>query len=146
MFFYILLHSLSGISHCCRCFINHFIILLKKCALPFTGYSGLNCQEERSDCRNDTCPERAMCKDEPGINNFTCLCRSGYTGLDCDITVSILKIKSNTVYKFSVIDIIYNFIVIFHSAYERTSISKFDNCKRAGNQYLILILFLFFFL
>lgn len=40
-----------------------------------------------SDCRNDTCPARAMCKDEPGFNNFTCLCRSGYTGIDCDITI-----------------------------------------------------------
>ena len=56
--------------------------------LLFIGYSGLNCQEEKSDCRNDTCPERAMCKDEPGLNNFTCLCRSGYTGPNCDITVS----------------------------------------------------------
>ena len=54
----------------------------------FTGYTGVNCQVEKSDCRNDTCPERAMCKDEPGINNYTCLCRSGYTGHDCDVTVS----------------------------------------------------------
>lgn len=30
-----------------------------------------------------------MCKDEPGYNNYTCLCRAGYTGLDCDITVSL---------------------------------------------------------
>lgn len=55
--------------------------------LPCTGYSGINCQEEKSDCRNDTCPQRAMCKDEPGVGNFTCLCRSGYTGENCDLTV-----------------------------------------------------------
>lgn len=58
-----------------------------RCNCP-PGYGGINCQEEKSDCRNDTCPERAMCKDEPGYNNFTCLCRSGYTGVDCDVTVS----------------------------------------------------------
>ncbi|KAH1029275.1 hypothetical protein HUJ05_002540 [Dendroctonus ponderosae] len=52
-----------------------------RCQCP-PGYSGINCQEERSDCSNDTCPARAMCKDEPGYKNFTCLCRSGYTGID----------------------------------------------------------------
>ena len=28
-----------------------------------------------------------MCKDEPGVGNFTCLCKSGYTGDGCDVTV-----------------------------------------------------------
>lgn len=58
-----------------------------KTLTTLAGYSGINCQEEKSDCRNDTCPQRAMCKDEPGLGNFTCLCRSGYTGENCDMTV-----------------------------------------------------------
>lgn len=67
-----------------------------RCSCP-PGYGGINCQEEKSDCRNDTCPERAMCKDEPGYNNFTCLCRSGYTGIDCDITVCISLVLSSSI-------------------------------------------------
>lgn len=51
------------------------------------GYSGVNCQEQKSNCRNDTCPEQAMCKTEPGIGNHTCLCKNGYTGTNCDVTI-----------------------------------------------------------
>ncbi|GBP19642.1 Fibropellin-1 [Eumeta japonica] len=65
-----------------------------RCSCP-PGYGGKNCQEEKSDCRNDTCPERAMCKDEPGYDNFTCLCRSGYTGVDCDITINPCTANGN---------------------------------------------------
>src|SRR5947208_2026407 len=58
------------------------------CRCP-TGYSGLNCQLEKSDCdRNNTCPERAMCQDLPGLGEFNCLCRSGYEGPACNITVN----------------------------------------------------------
>ena len=28
-----------------------------------------------------------MCRNEPGVGNFTCLCKSGYTGEKCDVTV-----------------------------------------------------------
>ena len=51
------------------------------------GFSGLQCQEEDSDCASSPCPDRAMCRNEPGIGNYTCLCKSGYTGESCDVTV-----------------------------------------------------------
>ncbi|KAG0433549.1 hypothetical protein HPB47_019805, partial [Ixodes persulcatus] len=56
-----------------------------KCA---PGYSGLQCQLEKSDCLNNTCPDRAMCQDMPGIGTVNCLCRSGYEGPTCNITVN----------------------------------------------------------
>ena len=52
------------------------------------GYSGINCEIEESDCKENPCPDRAMCRDEPGVGNFTCLCKSGYAGDKCDITVN----------------------------------------------------------
>ena len=49
------------------------------CKCP-VGYNGLQCNNEVSDCDKNPCPERTMCRDEPGKGNYTCLCRSGYTG------------------------------------------------------------------
>ena len=45
-----------------------------RCECP-PGYSGLQCNEEESDCNNASyvCPERKMCRNEPGQGNFTCL-------------------------------------------------------------------------
>lgn len=36
-----------------------------------------------------------MCKNEPGYNNYTCLCRSGYTGIDCDISIDPCTANGN---------------------------------------------------
>lgn len=36
-----------------------------------------------------------MCKNEPGYGNFTCLCRSGYTGDDCDVTINPCTANGN---------------------------------------------------
>ncbi|XP_076035426.1 sushi, von Willebrand factor type A, EGF and pentraxin domain-containing protein uif [Oratosquilla oratoria] len=58
-----------------------------RCDCP-PGYAGLQCQEEESDCVEGACPDRAMCKDNPGIGVYECLCRSGYTGPDCNVTVN----------------------------------------------------------
>ena len=46
------------------------------------GFTGLQCNEEDSDCDKvpSVCPDRTMCRNEPGIGNFSCLCRAGYTG------------------------------------------------------------------
>ena len=58
--------------------------------LCLAGYTGLQCQIEDSDCDKSPCPARAMCRDEPGLNNYTCLCRSGYKGKNYN---SLLGIK-----------------------------------------------------
>ena len=59
------------------------------------GYSGLQCIEELSSCDSNPCPDRAMCKNEPGPGEFTCLCRSGYTGESCDVTVDPCAVNGN---------------------------------------------------
>merc|ERR1719211_833986 len=43
------------------------------------GFGGKQCQVEDSDCDISPCPDRAMCRNEPGIGNYSCLCKSGYT-------------------------------------------------------------------
>ena len=47
------------------------------------GFTGLQCNEEDSDCDKVpyVCPDRTMCRNEPGLGNFSCLCRSGYQGI-----------------------------------------------------------------
>ena len=57
------------------------------CNCPL-GYSGLQCQEEESSCINNTCSPQSMCKNEPGYENYSCLCRSGFTGENCSVTVN----------------------------------------------------------
>ena len=65
-----------------------------KCNCP-DGYSGLQCQDEVGDCDINSCPDRAMCKDNPGIGEFECLCRAGYTGPGCNITLNPCVEKGN---------------------------------------------------
>ncbi|XP_067122803.1 uncharacterized protein [Centruroides vittatus] len=64
------------------------------CRCP-PGFSGLQCQEEQNECFNNTCPERAMCQNAPGIGNVNCLCRSGYEGIGCNITVNPCIVGDN---------------------------------------------------
>ena len=47
----------------------------------------MQCQEEDSDCDQQLCSSQAMCRNEPGVGNYTCLCKSGYKGDACDITI-----------------------------------------------------------
>ncbi|CAA3006472.1 sushi, von Willebrand factor type A, EGF and pentraxin domain-containing 1 isoform X1 [Olea europaea subsp. europaea] len=76
-----------------------------KCKCP-PGFTGLQCQIEQSqDCSpksatqgvggESSCPERSMCQDLPGPNNFTCLCRTGYTGPQCNITVNPCEVMNS---------------------------------------------------
>lgn len=55
---------------------------------PSVGYTGLQCQLEQSECLNGSCPERAMCQDLPGLGTINCLCRSGYEGPACNVTIN----------------------------------------------------------
>ena len=48
----------------------------------------MQCQLGQSECRNGSCPDRAMCQDLPGIGTINCLCRSGYEGPACNVTVN----------------------------------------------------------
>lgn len=48
----------------------------------------MQCQLGPSECRNGSCPDRAMCQDLPGVGTINCLCRSGYEGPACNITVN----------------------------------------------------------
>lgn len=57
------------------------------CRCP-PGFSGLQCQTEQDECLPDSCPEKAMCQNLPGIGNLNCLCRSGYEGHNCNVTVN----------------------------------------------------------
>lgn len=58
------------------------------CKCP-PGYFGLQCQLEKSECdeKVNPCPERAMCQDLPGRGTTKCLCRSGYAGPSCNVTL-----------------------------------------------------------
>ncbi|XP_076318247.1 uncharacterized protein LOC143229580 isoform X1 [Tachypleus tridentatus] len=64
------------------------------CQCP-DGYSGRQCQIEQNECKNTTCPERAMCQDLPGMGTVNCLCRLGYEGTSCNITVNPCIAKGN---------------------------------------------------
>lgn len=57
------------------------------CRCP-PGFSGLQCQNEREECGPDTCPSKAMCQNAPGINNVNCLCKTGYEGQNCNVTIN----------------------------------------------------------
>lgn len=48
----------------------------------------MQCQIGQSECQNGSCPERAMCQDLPGIGTINCLCRTGYEGPSCNVTVN----------------------------------------------------------
>jgi hypothetical protein len=41
------------------------------------------------DCVNATCQNGATCLD--GVNEYTCQCAEGYTGVDCGTSIHIIK-------------------------------------------------------
>eukprot|EP00117_Sycon_ciliatum_P048509 scpid7645/ scgid34528/ Neurogenic locus Notch protein; Processed neurogenic locus Notch protein len=46
-----------------------------------TGTSGVSCSINADDCASNPCPGNATCRD--GINNYTCQCNPGMTGIHC---------------------------------------------------------------
>lgn len=97
LFFLFSIFSVSVIFLCKNC-TNHMFSFFFTFILFFCtdilyqnlnlGYNGMQCQIEQSECRNGSCPERAMCQDLPGPGSINCLCRSGYEGSSCNITVN----------------------------------------------------------
>lgn len=63
-------------------------IFLIAFSLYVLGYNGMQCQLGQSECHNGSCPDRAMCQDLPGIGTINCLCRTGYEGPACNITIN----------------------------------------------------------
>ncbi len=67
------------------------------CRCP-AGFSGLQCEIERDECNlvssngkaqlEEVCPEKSMCQNLPGIGQVNCLCRSGYEGHNCNVTIN----------------------------------------------------------
>lgn len=57
-----------------------------------TGYTGVRCDIEITSCTGVTCYNGGECIEDTGsghVNNFTCLCRHGYTGNIFYITLFI---------------------------------------------------------
>lgn len=48
----------------------------------FSGYEGLTCEDEINECSSSPCKNGAQCEDL--INNYTCHCLPGWTGLHCE--------------------------------------------------------------
>ena len=44
--------------------------------------SGINCQIDIDECEGDPCQNGATCVD--GVDMYTCTCRPGYTGHNCE--------------------------------------------------------------
>ncbi|XP_020629148.1 von Willebrand factor D and EGF domain-containing protein-like isoform X2 [Orbicella faveolata] len=64
-----------------RCFENTTHVSCGSCPSGFTG-NGKNCKDI-DDCVNHTCANGGSCVD--GINNYTCSCLAGFTGILCNI-------------------------------------------------------------
>lgn len=43
---------------------------------------GANCEIDINECEGDPCQNGATCTD--GIDEYTCLCKAGYTGENCE--------------------------------------------------------------
>lgn len=57
----------------------------------FTGYRGVNCEENIDDCPGNLCQNGATCID--GINSYTCQCPPSYTGKHCEQDVDECSLR-----------------------------------------------------
>lgn len=53
----------------------------------FIFQTGKNCQDEIDDCDLSPCQNRAVCENLQGPGNYTCHCRPGFKGRECQINI-----------------------------------------------------------
>lgn len=53
------------------------------------GFTGFNCQTNINECDSNPCLNGGVCQDE--VNAFSCVCKRGYWGKNCEMYLNIQK-------------------------------------------------------
>ena len=51
------------------------------------GYTGRHCENEIQECDSNPCQNGATCHDQ--VAGYTCECQLGYTGFNCEVSLSL---------------------------------------------------------